>query len=63
MTKRRAHGDGGLYWSESRQRWIAAASLGYDASGKRIMRRGSGRTKTEAKNKLKEVMKKHIAGQ
>lgn len=62
MTKRRAHGDGGLYWSEKRQRWIAAASLGYDAGGKRIMRRGSGRTKTEAKNKLKEVLRDYEDG-
>jgi integrase len=62
MTKRRAQGDGGLYWSEKRQRWIAAASLGYDAAGKRIVRRGSGRTKTEAKNKLKEVLRDYEDG-
>ena len=23
MTKRRSRGDGGLYWDEKRQRWIA----------------------------------------
>ncbi|MFJ9176655.1 tyrosine recombinase XerC [Streptomyces sp. NPDC102360] len=60
MTKRRSRGDGGLYWSESRQRWIAAASLGFDASGKRIMRRASG--KTAAKDKLKEVLRDHEDG-
>lgn len=62
MTKRRSRGDGGLYWSEPRQRWIAAASLGYDPSGKRIMRRASGKTKTEAKNKLREVLRDHEDG-
>src|SRR3954462_13608657 len=62
MTKRRAQGDGGLYWSEKRLRWIAAASLGYDAAGRRIVKRGSGRTKTEAKAKLKEVLRDYEDG-
>jgi integrase len=57
MTKRRSKGDGGLHWDDKRQRWIATASLGFDPSGKRIVKRGSGKTKTEAKNKLKEVLR------
>lgn len=62
MTKRRSRGDGGVHWDESRQRWIATASLGYDPTGKRIVKRGSGRTKTEAKNKLKEVLRDYEDG-
>ena len=62
MTKRRSRGDGGLHWDEKRQRWIATASLGFDPSGKRIVKRGSGKTKTEAKNKLKEVLRDHEDG-
>ncbi|CDR08528.1 site-specific integrase [Streptomyces iranensis] len=62
MTKRRSRGDGGLHWDDKRQRWIATASLGYDPSGKRIVKRGSGKTKTEAKNKLKEVLRDHEDG-
>lgn len=62
MTKRRSRGDGGLHWDEKRQRWIATASLGYDGRGKRIVKRGSGRTKTEAKNKLKEVLRDYEDG-
>ncbi|MFD7285105.1 tyrosine recombinase XerC [Streptomyces sp. NPDC059863] len=62
MTKRRSRGDGGLHWDEKRQRWIATASLGYDPSGKRIVKRGSGKTKTEAKHKLKEVLRDHEDG-
>jgi integrase len=57
MTKRRSKGDGSLYWSEARQRWIAEATIGYTAAGKRIYRSGSGKTKTEAREKLKEVMR------
>ncbi|MFE9217057.1 tyrosine-type recombinase/integrase [Streptomyces lavendulae] len=62
MTKRRSRGDGGLHWDESRQRWIATVTLGFDASGKRVVRKGSGRTKTEAKAKLKEVLRDHEDG-
>ncbi|MGP4004576.1 site-specific integrase [Streptomyces sp. 8N706] len=62
MTRRRSRGDGGLHWDAKRQRWIATASLGYDGSGKRIVKRGSVRTKTEAKAKLKEVLRDYEDG-
>src|SRR5258707_11175598 len=39
MTKRRSRGDGGLHWSESRQRWIGEITIGYDGRGKRITRK------------------------
>ncbi|GAB3003573.1 site-specific integrase [Amycolatopsis acidiphila] len=57
MAKRRSRGDGGLYWSESRQRWIAEVTTGYTPAGKRIVRKASGKTKTEAKDKLKELVR------
>ncbi len=62
MTSRRSRGDGGLHWDARRQRWIATASLGYGPTGKRITKRGSGKTKTEAKNKLKEVLRDYDDG-
>jgi len=62
MTKRRSRGDGGLHWSEIRQRWIATASLGHAPDGKRIVKRGSGRTKAAAKAKLAEVLRDHDDG-
>ncbi|MFE5852049.1 tyrosine recombinase XerC [Streptomyces sp. NPDC056500] len=62
MAKRRSRGDGGLHWDDKRERWIATASLGFDPSGKRIVKRASGRTKTEAKNKLKEVLRDYEDG-
>lgn len=57
MTKRRSRGDGGLYWSGSRQRWIAEVTVGYSPAGKRIVRRASGKTKTAAKDRLKEMLR------
>jgi integrase len=62
MATRRSRGDGGLHWDDQRRRWIATAQLGFDGRGKRLVKRGSGRTKTEAKAKLKEVLRDHEDG-
>jgi integrase len=59
---RRSRGEGGLHWNKKRRRWIATAHLGYGADGKRITKTGSGRTKTEAKDKLKEVLRDYEDG-
>jgi integrase len=37
-------------------------TVGYTPAGKRIVKRGSGRTKTAAKNKLKEIVRDHEDG-
>jgi Phage integrase, N-terminal SAM-like domain len=50
-----SRGDGGLHRDEKWQRWIATVTIGYDGRGKRITRWASGQTKTEAKDKLKEI--------
>lgn len=57
MTKRRNHGEGSLHWDEQRQRWVATISAGYAPNGKRIRRKASGKTKTEAREKLKELLR------
>lgn len=57
MPARRSRGDGGLYWSEARDRWIAEVTIGFSPAGKRITRKVSGRTKTEAKNKLRDLQR------
>jgi integrase len=62
VTERRSRGEGGLSWSESRQRWIGRVSVGFTAMGKRRIVTVSGRTKTEAKAKLREVMRDHQDG-
>ena len=62
MTKRRSRGDGGLYWNEDRQRWIAEATIGYRPNGKRIVRKASHKTKTGAKEKLKEILRDYEDG-
>jgi integrase len=47
-----------LHWDKKRERWIASATIGYTPQGKRVIKRGSGKSKTEAKKKLKEVLRK-----
>jgi hypothetical protein len=56
MATRRSRGDGGLYWDRSRERWIAAVTLGYTPGGRRIVKRASGTSKTAAQRKLKEII-------
>jgi len=48
-------GEGTIYWDAKRQRFIAEATIGYTPAGKRIMRRASGKTRTEARTKLREI--------
>jgi hypothetical protein len=62
MATRRSNGEGGLSWNEARQRWVGRASLGYNANGKRRIGTVSARTKTEAKNKLRALLRDHEDG-
>ncbi|TDB82889.1 site-specific integrase [Actinomadura sp. KC216] len=61
--KRRARGEGGLSWDATRKRWVASRTIGYRPNGRRIIVRGSGKTQTEALDKLKENLKKREAKQ
>ena len=63
MTARRSRGDGGLSWDDKRKRWITSLTVGYTPTGKRIVKRGSGRTKTEAQRKLREIIRDYEDGQ
>lgn len=62
MTARRSRGDGGLSWGATRRRWVASVTVGYTPSGKRIVKRARGRTKTEAQRKLKEILRDYEDG-
>jgi integrase len=62
MVARRSAGEGSLFWHEKRQRWIGVVSQGYPANGRRRTTWVTGRTKTEAKNKLREAQRARDAG-
>ena len=57
MSTRRSRGEGGLHYSDSRQRWIATTHVGFRPDGKRIVKRASGKTKTEAKSRLRDILR------
>lgn len=57
VQARRGRGEGGFFFDTRRQRWIAEVTVGYGPTGKRIVRRGLGRTKTEARLKLREALR------
>ncbi len=57
MATRRNSGEGSLSWSESRQRWIGCVSLGYFPNGKRRIGTVSAKTKTEARSKLRALIR------
>ena len=62
MVTRRSRGEGGLYWNEARQRWMATVDLGFTPLGKRRRAYISSRTKTEAKAKLMALRRDQADG-
>lgn len=63
MPPRRGRGDGGMSWDDGRKRWIVSVTVGYTPEGKRIVKRASAKTKTEAQRKLREIIREHEDGQ
>jgi integrase len=61
-TKRRARGEGGVYWDEGRHRFIATQTVGYDGRGKAIRKTGSGKTESAALRALRARVREYEAG-
>jgi integrase len=53
--KRRRRGEDSIYWDAAKSCYVGAVSLGYNPSGTRIRKRVMARTKTEVREKLKEL--------
>ena len=53
--RRGGYGEDSIYFDAARSRYIGAVSLGFGADGRRLRRKVSGKTKAEARQKLKEV--------
>jgi integrase len=54
-SKRRGRGEDSIYWDDTKGCYVGAVSLGYSPSGTRIRKRVMARTKTEVREKLKEL--------
>lgn len=59
----RPYGDGSVFWDQRRHRWVGIYTAGRDASGNRIRRKVSGKTKTEARQRLRALQRAAIDGQ
>ncbi len=55
---RRGHGEGALFHEEDRDRWVALLELPPDGSGRRRRRKVTGRTKTDARRKLRQLQRR-----
>ena len=59
---RRGQGEDSIYWDASKNRYTGAVSLGFSPSGTRIRKKVTGRTKTEVRDKLKELHRQVESG-
>lgn len=55
---RRGHGEGALFYEEDRDRWVALLELPPDGTGRRRRRKVTGRTKTEARRKMRQLQRR-----
>lgn len=62
MAARRSHGDGSIFYEESRKRWVGSCDLPPDGTGKRRRAKVSGQTKTAVKVKLDELRRQVADG-
>jgi integrase len=62
MPKKRGQGEGAIYYSETRQRWIGVLDLGRGPDGVRRRVRMSGKTRAEVRRKLEQEQKAAAAG-
>src|SRR6516165_6571441 len=54
-SRRRGRGEDSIYWDATKSCYVGAVSIGYSPSGTRIRKRVMARTKTEVREKLKEL--------
>src|ERR1017187_9939118 len=60
--KRRGQGEDSIYWDATKNRYVGAVSLGFSPAGTRIRKKVTGRTKTEVRDKLRELHKQVEGG-
>lgn len=61
-TRRRARGEHSVYWSDERQRYVAVATVGYNAQGKRIVRKATATSESAALKALRKRVRDFEAG-
>lgn len=61
-SRRRGHGEGSVYFDDSRGLWVGAISLPEDGSGRRRRRKVTGKSEAAARRKMKHLQKEYEQG-
>ncbi|WP_445279909.1 tyrosine-type recombinase/integrase [Streptomyces sp. DSM 118148] len=61
-TTRAGHGEDTIYWDAAKKRYVGAVSLGYAPNGKRRRPKVYGKTKTEVRQKIRDLKKEVQTG-
>ncbi|MGW2325692.1 site-specific integrase [Streptomyces sp. NPDC001700] len=61
-ARRAGHGEDTIYWDEKKNRYVGAVSLGYAPNGKRRRPKVYGKTKTEVRQKIRDLKKEVQSG-
>ncbi|MFD5350367.1 tyrosine recombinase XerC, partial [Streptomyces anulatus] len=61
-TRRAGHGEDTIYWDQAKNRYVGAVSMGYAPNGKRLRPKVYGKTKTEVREKIRDLKKEAAAG-
>lgn len=61
-ARRAGHGEDTIYWDQAKNRFVGAVSLGYAPNGKRLRPKVYGKTKTEVRDKIRELKREVAAG-
>jgi integrase len=61
-ARRAGHGEDTIYWDQAKKRYVGAVSLGYAPNGKRRRPKVYGRTKTEVRQKIRDLKKEVQTG-
>lgn len=61
-TRRAGHGEDTIYWDAAKNRYVGAVSLGYAPNGKRRRPKVYGKTKTEVRQKIRDLKKEVQSG-
>ncbi|MGM9442191.1 site-specific integrase [Streptomyces murinus] len=61
-VRRAGHGEDTIYWDAAKNRYVGAVSLGYAPNGKRRRPKVYGKTKTEVRQKIRDLKKEVQSG-
>ena len=60
--RKRGNGEGTIYYSESKKKWIGQTTIGRDFDGKQIRKTFYGDTRKEVKDRMEELQREMDIG-